>query len=228
MNAGAVLDGVIMALGAGLIGARVAYVALHWPEYAGNPWAAFNIWEGGLSLLGGLCLGTLGLLAVARLHHLPPAIVLDVAAPAALVGQAVGRLGCVSAGCAYGRIVDGGMLPAMSLTDASGAFAMRFPSQIVEAIAEGVLFAVLLALAVRGRHRSGAIAAAFLIGYGALRLAAEPMRGDSVFLAGVAVGSWWAAATLTVGVVWIARLRMSTRRTRLTNVEPHVQGAKDP
>jgi prolipoprotein diacylglyceryltransferase len=78
----------------------------------------------------------------------------------------------------------------------------------------------LLALFLR-RCPPGVVAAAYLIGYGALRLAAEPWRGDSTFIstfAGpVAVASVWSVCAIVVGgvlLVWGRR-----RQTRPGEVD---------
>ena len=117
------------------------------------------------------------------------------------MGQATGRLGCLPAGCAAGKaLASSSHLPALLLPDAAGVLALRFPSQLVEAGGEVVLCALLLLLVLR-RPPPGTVAALYLVGYGVLRLAAEPFRGDSTFLGPIAAASWWSLGALAAGIV---------------------------
>ncbi len=78
----------------GLIGARVYSLVTSWNvDTAGHWYRAFEIWDGGLGIwggvIGGIALGAFG----ARRHHLPIPTLLDCVAPAFALGQAVGRWG---------------------------------------------------------------------------------------------------------------------------------------
>src|ERR1051326_7303487 len=56
----------IMGLLIGIIGARVLFVLLDWPSFAPHPLSVFRIWEGGLSLHGGMLFGILFLIYYCR------------------------------------------------------------------------------------------------------------------------------------------------------------------
>jgi len=89
-------------LAGGFIGARALFVVDHWSTYASDPMRSFAVREGGLAiqgaLLGGLVAGALS----ARLRRLPVLVLADIAAPAVVLGQAIGRLGCLFTGDALG------------------------------------------------------------------------------------------------------------------------------
>jgi phosphatidylglycerol---prolipoprotein diacylglyceryl transferase len=77
----------------GMVGARLFHVADHVSYYVANPWLIPAVWEGGIAVygafIGGLVAGWIGALRAG----LPIWRLLDIAAPAMLVGQAIGRFG---------------------------------------------------------------------------------------------------------------------------------------
>ena len=88
---------------AGLIGARAAYVLVHLGPFLKRPAEMLMYWQGGLMFQGGLMGGlalALYLAAKGRIRFLTMG---DAFAPALALGQGVGRLGCLLAGCCYGR-----------------------------------------------------------------------------------------------------------------------------
>ncbi len=79
---------------AGLVGARLYSVATSWQADTGGHWyRAFEIWQGGLGIWGGVALGVpFGILA-ARHYRIDWRVALDCAAPALVLAQAIGRWG---------------------------------------------------------------------------------------------------------------------------------------
>lgn len=171
------LDAMMLALVAALAGSRAWYVVEHWLDYASSPLAIFAVWEGGLALPGGVLAAAVASPFAARLTRIAPSGLVDSGAIGAAVGQAIGRLGCIPAGCAAGKPVeelwDGA--PALMLPDATGNVAMRFPSQPIESAAELVLGIVLWRVW-RSGARPGMIGWLYLAAYAIIRLAAEPLR----------------------------------------------------
>ena len=171
------LDVAILVLLAALAGSRVWYVVAHWADYAGSPLAIFAVWEGGLALPGAVLFGALATPFAARALRFPAAVIADAGSVGAPLGQAIGRLGCIPAGCAAGKPVEElwAGLPALTLPDAAGALVPRFPSQPIEAAAELLLAGVVWWIWRRGA-RPGACTWVYLVGYGVLRVAAQPFR----------------------------------------------------
>ncbi len=85
------------ALPAGLVGARLYHVVTDWnrgdPSFADEPLRIVKIWEGGLGIWGGVALGTAVGCIVAARRGARPLRLLDVAAPAIPLAQAIGRFG---------------------------------------------------------------------------------------------------------------------------------------
>lgn len=82
-----------LAVPAGLIGARLYHVLTDWRSYQGRWVDAFKIWEGGLGIPGGIALGVVVGLLVARHRDMRLSAALDAVVPALPLAQAIGRLG---------------------------------------------------------------------------------------------------------------------------------------
>jgi phosphatidylglycerol---prolipoprotein diacylglyceryl transferase len=85
----------------GILGAKIYYLFLHWPETAANPGHAI-LSRSGLVWYGGFILAALAVLF--RLHRLklPIPTFADACAPTLAAGYAIGRLGCFLVGDDYG------------------------------------------------------------------------------------------------------------------------------
>jgi phosphatidylglycerol:prolipoprotein diacylglycerol transferase len=87
----------------GIIGARLFHVIDKWSTiYQYNPKQVLYFWEGGLSLYGALVGGFVFGITYAAIRKLPLGKVADLAAPGMVLGQAIGRIGCLINGDAYG------------------------------------------------------------------------------------------------------------------------------
>ena len=76
-----------------VLGARLYHVIHLWGHYSANPIEIPQVWNGGLGIPGGIAGGALGILVYTRSRGLSTARWMDIAAPALLLGQAIGRLG---------------------------------------------------------------------------------------------------------------------------------------
>ena len=96
--------GIFMVL-AGIIGAKILYVINDWSTYAQhwreifslNTLQAGGVFSGGL--IGALLVGAWYM----RSHRMPPLRTTDAFAPGLAFGHVLGRLGCFSAGCCFGK-----------------------------------------------------------------------------------------------------------------------------
>ena len=184
LDAARVTDMAVYVLIAGLVGAKVLLVIVEWNYYARNPRELLSILQSGGVFYGGL----LGALPVAwwyaRRHALPPWKTSDALAPAVVLGQCIGRLGCFSAGCCYGKPAD---VPwAVTFRDSYAARTVGtpldtplHPTQIYEAIATLGIFFFLLWLARRKRF-DGQVTLAYILLYSVARFVIEFFRGDAV------------------------------------------------
>ena len=179
------MDGVaVPVVVAGIVGARLAYVVGWEPElFWRDPVGILAVWRGGLALHGGLLAGFGAGLWYCRRHRLPVWRVADALAPAIVLGQGIGRLGCLLSGDAYGGPSD---VPwAVVFTDPNALAPLGIPLHPVQLYEFGldlVLFGALWSLRKRPL-RDGQLFLLYLAGYGAIRLVTEVFRGDRVEIA---------------------------------------------
>ena len=124
---------------------------------------------------------------VDRKHRLGFLVLADFVAPLIPCGLAAGRLGNFINGELYGRVAD---VPWAMLFQSPGAGPLpRHPSQLYQFALEGLLlFALLWFFSAKARPK-GAIAAAFLLGYGVFRFIAEYFRAPGANTPGGRGGS---------------------------------------
>lgn len=89
----------------GIVGARLYYMILTWPQTVADPWAAITS-RGGLVWYGGFIGAALLIYWRLRKANLPVLRVADAVAPALAVAYAIGRMGCFLVGDDYGRPTD--------------------------------------------------------------------------------------------------------------------------
>jgi phosphatidylglycerol:prolipoprotein diacylglycerol transferase len=166
-----------------LIGARLIYVLVYdWPAYRADPLRIFAVWEGGLSFHGAALGMATACLIFARRRRVPWRMVTDGLAVCATPGLFFGRIGNFINAELYGRptnVAWAMMFPTDPL------HVPRHPSQLYQALTEGVVLGLLLfwlqsrlarRAAAAGIIRDGYLSAAFLVGYGVLRFFVEFTR----------------------------------------------------
>ncbi|MBI4244176.1 MAG: prolipoprotein diacylglyceryl transferase [Planctomycetes bacterium] len=86
-----------------IAGMRISYVLRNSSEFN---YDFFKKWQAGFALYGGLIVGMIAGIVYARWKKQPVLKLLDIAAPAILLGIAIGRIGCFASGCCYGLPCD--------------------------------------------------------------------------------------------------------------------------
>ncbi len=203
-RAGRVTDMAVWVLIAGLLGAKALLLAVDWRYYTGNPRELLAIFQSGGVFYGGLLAGLLVAWWYARRYQLPGWLTADALAPGVMVGQAIGRLGCFSAGCCWGKPAS---VPwAVTFTDTYAARAVGtplytplHPSQLYESLAAFLIFGFLLWLTGRKRFH-GQVVLAYVALYSTVRFVLEFWRGDAER------GTWFGGALSTSQIVALAML----------------------
>ena len=134
---------ILATLVASILGARALYVLEHVSEFRREWGSVLALWQGGLTLYGGLVLGTVVGLACARRFGLPAWTVADALTPSLALGTMFGRVGCFLNGCCYGRPTNlpwGVTFPPDSFAGLEFGNARVHPSQLYFALACFVLF----------------------------------------------------------------------------------------
>jgi len=105
------VNAALIALLAGVAGARLSHVLENWSVYtdprrsfAENFFDAINIRAGGLTFYGGLLLATPCCIGYAIWKRVPVLQAMDIVAPVLMIGLGIGRIGCYLNGCCYGEI----------------------------------------------------------------------------------------------------------------------------
>ena len=177
-----------------VVGGRVGYMLFYaFDAFLANPLILFKVWEGGMSFHGGLLGVVAGCLWWVRRHRLHFFDVMDFVAPLVPLGLGFGRLGNYVGGELWGKYTNAGWgvifpraeealqnLPweQVQAQYASGALdrLARHPSQLYEALLEGVvMFLVLWFYSARPRARY-AVSGLFALLYGAFRFLVEFVR----------------------------------------------------
>jgi phosphatidylglycerol:prolipoprotein diacylglycerol transferase len=205
-----VLDAGFWVLLGGLLGARVAYAASHWAYYVDHLDKALDLAEGGLAwhgaFLGGVA--ALGLWTAVRRRRDPSApgllLMLDLSAPGLAWGCALGWLGALLTGSAYGAEASGFGPPlawlAARLPDLYGVTALRFLTQPAMIVVCTLLGVLLWTWRDRLGRRLGLSFALYLGAYALADFCAWFLRGDGTWRRGLWLWQWGALIGLCVAV----------------------------
>ena len=182
-----------------LVGSRLGYVLLYgMPYFWAHPWQIISpvdgtsgAWVGvsGMSFHGGFVGLAVALWLYCRRIRKPILPIADSVAIVAPLGIFLGRIGNFLNGELYGRVTTS--LWGMVFPGTLPTGALRFPSQLIEALSEGVGLFVLLWWFGRRRTRPGGAVWVFVVGYALARFGAECFREPDL-----QVGFLWGGLTL--------------------------------
>jgi phosphatidylglycerol:prolipoprotein diacylglycerol transferase len=139
--AGDVLMGAIIG---GIVGAKVYYVLLNWPQTVQDPFGMLFS-RAGLVWYGGFIGGAIGVILAIHRRKAPVPVLADVCAPALALAYAVGRMGCFLVGDDYGRPTDswvGIAFPNGSPPSTAGNLRRMFGVSIPESVPDTAVLAV--------------------------------------------------------------------------------------
>ena len=163
-----------------IIGSRLLFVLLNMKEYLNHPLNIIKIWEGGLVFHGGLIASIVVGFIYLKKHHLHIWKYTDILAPALVLGQSIGRIGCLMAGCCYGKETA---LPwAIVFTDANSLAVLDVPlhpTQIYASIGAFSIFGFLLWWRKRKSYQ-GQIFWMYIALYSIVRFMVDIFRGDQI------------------------------------------------
>ena len=194
-----------------ILGGRLGWVLFYegWP-YLVSPWRILETWKGGMSFHGGLLGVTVALWYYGHRHKVNWIAVGDFCITWIPLGLFFGRIGNFINGELFGKPTDGSwgvIFPGDPLR------VPRHPSQLYEAVLEGLLpFLVLLALRNR-TTRPGYQPAVFMLLYGLARILVEFVRlpdADIGYLYGfLTMGQLLSLPLVLAGLLWLAWLTFS-------------------
>jgi len=189
-----------------ILGGRLGYVLFYnFGIYLNNPLSILAVWQGGMSFHGGLLGVIFATILFCRRRGIELWPFADRLACVAPIGLFFGRLANFINGELFGRVTDapwGVVFP-------RGGPDLRHPSQIYEALGEGVVLFVVLMWLVRSesiRRRPGFLTGVFLAGYGIARTSVEFFRQPDAHIGflsfGTTTGQWLSAPLILAGL-WL-------------------------
>lgn len=191
---------------AGIVGSKLLMVGVGLLTSAGQEGAmtfgdifSLGTLRAGGAVHGGLIAATLVFFWKVRRKGVEPALVLDALVPAVALGQGIGRLGCLMAGCCYGTVCDKPWAITFHGSDVlSQGTPIGIPLHPVQlyTLAGNLAVMALLLLLRKRRAFHGQVGAAFFMLEGLQRLVVETWRGD------LDRGTW-------MGLSWLSTGRMT-------------------
>ncbi len=208
-NVRAMLDLAILILISGLVGGRLGHILFEMPGlYVEHPEYILQFWRGGLVYYGGLLLSIVVAVIFCKRRKFDFWRVADIYAPAIAFGLVFGRMGCLSAGCCYGKPADfpfGWTVPwGISFYSGQVPADLRgiplHPTQIYESVSSLGIYFFLVWLRRRQKF-DGQIWWVFLAIYAVMRSVIEFFRFDldrGVYLNG------WLSTSQIISVILLA------------------------
>ena len=193
----------------GVIGARILYIITEWDFFFHkHPWVKFlnieipsivAIWNGGLVYWGGFVGGLVACVVYAKIKKIPMLYFLDIIANVIPLIQAFGRIGCLFAGCCYGKLMNSQNSFGLRFPPGSVAFDTLidsglngkiktymiehnhtwplFPCQLIESISVFLIYLILTVVS-NNKKFHGQILLNYILLYSVARILIEFFRGD--------------------------------------------------
>ena len=217
LDANRVLDLGIYIIIAALIGAKLLLLIVEFDQFRRDPGEIWTLARSGGVFYGGLILAVVVAFWYIGRHQLPFWTTCDVFAPGIALGHVTGRLGCLAAGCCYGKPTD---VPwAITFTNPLAAANVGtplnvplHPTQLYEAGAELLILIFLLATERKGRPFAGRTFWSYMFLYALSRYVIEIYRGDP---RGIVFGMFSTSQFISVVLaplsiamlIWLSRTR---------------------
>ena len=157
-----------------VIGGRAGYIIFYnFEYYISNPLEVIKIWEGGMSFHGALLGIIIGTYLFSKKRGISTLFMLDVIACVSPIGIFLGRIANFINSELVGKATNVSWSVIFPLIDTLP----RHPSQLYEAILEGVtLFLILNIMIFKKKYKVGSSSCLFLIYYGIFRISSEIFR----------------------------------------------------
>ena len=211
-----------------ILGGRLGYVLFYKPmDYLRDPIEIVQLWDGGMSFHGGVIGVSLGIFYMARRHKLDWLRVHDYVACCIPFGLFLGRLANFVNGELWGGATNVAWAVRFCEGFVGGTCVLgppRHPSQLYEALLEGVLLFLVLWYMfwrTRARYQPGRLVGAFLLVYGLGRFLIEFVREPDAHLVEFAQATFlhmgqWLSLPMILGGLYL----VLTAARRAERVKP--------
>lgn len=212
-----------------IIGARIYFVLFSLDQFT-SFWQIFEIWNGGMAIYGGVIGGAIGIMLYSLIHKKNFLDVADIAVPALILGQVIGRWGNFINQEAYGFYIDN---PSMQwfpfgvyiescrqsgcLCDGSGWHLATF---FYESLWNLVAFSILMYLLRKKKLRyRGSLMSIYLIIYGAGRAWIEGLRMDSLYIGSIRTSQLLSILLIIFGVGFILTSYLLHKKGKIKSLQ---------
>ncbi|AUR50778.1 prolipoprotein diacylglyceryl transferase [Aquella oligotrophica] len=191
-----------------VLGGRIGYCLFYQPAYyLTHPLDIVKTWDGGMSFHGGIIGVCIGIYLFTRKEKMHFFVLGDFVALIIPLCLMLGRIGNFINGELWGRFCSPN-LPWGMVFPQSGSMLPRHPSQLYEALTEGIiLFTVILIFRLTKERNLGQTSGVFLIGYGLARFVLEFFRAPDAFATGVvqatglSLGQLYSFPMILIGII---------------------------
>lgn len=205
-----ILEYVIYALIAGLIGARMYYVLFNLDYYRNNLGQILNFRDGGLAIYGGLIFGAITLIVVLKIKKKNVLDFFDRIVPFVAIAQAIGRWGNFFNVEAYGYQTNN--LLRMGIEN-NGIYTEVHPMFLYESIANLLIFFILIKMQ-KNRKFKGQILLYYLAGYSFVRAILESFRIDSLM-----IGNFRVSQIVSIVILFIVSIVLIIKNKKIKKDE---------
>jgi phosphatidylglycerol---prolipoprotein diacylglyceryl transferase len=194
----------ILIIASAVVGGKVFLWFANWDYYIHNPSKMFELSGSGFVFYGSFIFCILSLLVFLRIKRIAYAPMFDILAISTALVHGFGKIGCLLAGCCYGKICSPalGIVYHNQLSQAEPLNTPLYPVPILDAII--ILGAALLMYGYQKRQRfKGELMLIYVFVYGTGRFFTEFLRGDeSRGYLGLLSQSQW----VSIGLIIVAGL----------------------
>lgn len=219
------LDYLLYAMPAAIIGARLFYVIFSWDDYKGDIKGIFNIRQGGLAVYGGIIFAVLSVFIVSKIKKKSALVLLDFAIPYIMLGQAIGRWGNFTNQEAFGGktnlpwgmtgniIVDNLSQYGLSRQD------LVHPTFFYESLACLLGFIFMMIYRKKLQKEKGELICLYMIIYGAVRTVIESLRVDSLMIGSLKVSLLISIVICILGITLLIDIRRKHKAKIIEQIE---------
>ncbi len=228
-----ILDLVLLAAPAAIIGARLYYVIFSWDQYKDDLTKIFKMRDGGLAIYGGVIAALIVAWIYSRRKKISPLHLIDFGVPYLVLGQAIGRWGNFANQEAFGTMTNlpwrmNGTVPDEYLLSLSAGIDLSkwgvHPTFLYESLWDFAIFLFLIFFRKR-KKQNGEVLSLYLILYGVGRFMIEGLRTDSLYMGNFRVSQLLSALLVVVfGALFIY---MRIRKNKAIEDEPVTLGQSE-
>lgn len=196
------IDFLLFAIPAAIVGARIHYVIFSWDFYKDNPIEILNLRGGGLAIHGAIIGGVITAIIFSRVRKISFWKIADIVAPSLILGQAIGRWGNYANNEAHGGPTD---LPWGIIIDGVKVH----PTFLYESIWNFLVFIFLVWFSRKKSKADGEVFSLYIILYSIARLFIEGLRTDSLMFGPIRVAQLISLVLIIIGLAIFRQKRNS-------------------